>query len=98
MSKLSSGTPATAANSYGIFTLSRAAFLVLSGMTIWPGYLYGSVVYRSHYRARSAELGRRDVVRPPDEAVMSILYWIALVLTLGMFGYLLYAMLNAEKF
>jgi K+-transporting ATPase KdpF subunit len=37
-------------------------------------------------------------VRPPDEAVMSILYWIALVLTLGMFGYLLYAMLNAEKF
>jgi K+-transporting ATPase KdpF subunit len=29
---------------------------------------------------------------------MSILYWIALVLTLGMFGYLLYAMLNAEKF
>jgi K+-transporting ATPase KdpF subunit len=37
-------------------------------------------------------------VRPLDEAVMSILYWIALVLTLGMFGYLLYAMLNAEKF
>ena len=29
---------------------------------------------------------------------MSALYWIALLLTLGLFGYLLYAMLNAEKF
>ena len=29
---------------------------------------------------------------------MSALYWIALILTLGVFGYLLYAMLNAEKF
>jgi K+-transporting ATPase KdpF subunit len=29
---------------------------------------------------------------------MSILYWIALLLTLGLFGYLLYAMLKAEDF
>ncbi|HEX2789431.1 MAG TPA: K(+)-transporting ATPase subunit F [Steroidobacteraceae bacterium] len=29
---------------------------------------------------------------------MSALYWIALLLTLGLLGYLLYAMLNAEKF
>jgi K+-transporting ATPase KdpF subunit len=29
---------------------------------------------------------------------MNVLYWIALLLTLGVFGYLLYAMLNAEKF
>ncbi|HEY3808756.1 MAG TPA: K(+)-transporting ATPase subunit F [Steroidobacteraceae bacterium] len=29
---------------------------------------------------------------------MSALYWIALLLTLGLFGYLLYAMLNAERF
>ncbi len=28
---------------------------------------------------------------------MSALYWIALLLTVGVFGYLLYAMLNAEK-
>jgi K+-transporting ATPase KdpF subunit len=29
---------------------------------------------------------------------MSVLYWIALLLTLGLFGYLLYAMLKAEDF
>jgi len=29
---------------------------------------------------------------------MSILYWIALITTLGLFAYLLYAMLKAEKF
>ena len=29
---------------------------------------------------------------------MSALYWIALLLTVGVFGYLLYAMLKAEKF
>jgi K+-transporting ATPase KdpF subunit len=29
---------------------------------------------------------------------MSPLYWIALLLTLGLFGYLLYAMLRAERF
>ncbi|HEV7986818.1 MAG TPA: K(+)-transporting ATPase subunit F [Steroidobacteraceae bacterium] len=29
---------------------------------------------------------------------MSGLYWTALLLTLGLFGYLLYAMLRAERF
>jgi K+-transporting ATPase KdpF subunit len=29
---------------------------------------------------------------------MSALYWIALIITLGLFGYLIYAMLKAEKF
>jgi K+-transporting ATPase KdpF subunit len=29
---------------------------------------------------------------------MTSLYWIALVITLGLFGYLLYAMLRAERF
>jgi K+-transporting ATPase KdpF subunit len=29
---------------------------------------------------------------------MSALYWIALTLTVGLFGYLVYAMLKAEKF
>ncbi len=29
---------------------------------------------------------------------MSALYWISLLLTLGLLGYLLYAMLKAEKF
>jgi K+-transporting ATPase KdpF subunit len=29
---------------------------------------------------------------------MSILYWIALLLTVGLFAYLLYAMLKAEDF
>jgi K+-transporting ATPase KdpF subunit len=29
---------------------------------------------------------------------MSALYWTALLLTIGLFGYLLYAMLNAERF
>jgi len=29
---------------------------------------------------------------------MSALYWAALILTLGLFGYLVYAMLKAERF
>jgi len=29
---------------------------------------------------------------------MSVLYWIALLLTAGLFGYLLYALLKAERF
>jgi K+-transporting ATPase KdpF subunit len=29
---------------------------------------------------------------------MSALYWIALILTTGLFGYLVYAMLKAERF
>jgi K+-transporting ATPase KdpF subunit len=29
---------------------------------------------------------------------MSALYWVALILTLGLFGYLVYAMLKAERF
>jgi K+-transporting ATPase KdpF subunit len=29
---------------------------------------------------------------------MNALYWIALLMTLGLFGYLLYAMLKAEDF
>jgi K+-transporting ATPase KdpF subunit len=29
---------------------------------------------------------------------MTTLYWIALVITLGLFGYLVYAMLKAENF
>jgi K+-transporting ATPase KdpF subunit len=29
---------------------------------------------------------------------VTTLYWIALVITLGLFGYLLYAMLKAEHF
>ena len=29
---------------------------------------------------------------------MSALYWIALLVTLGLFAYLLYAMLRAERF
>jgi K+-transporting ATPase KdpF subunit len=29
---------------------------------------------------------------------MSALYWIALIVTLRLFGYLIYAMLKAEKF
>ena len=29
---------------------------------------------------------------------MSALYWIALLVTLGLLGYLLYAMLKAERF
>jgi K+-transporting ATPase KdpF subunit len=29
---------------------------------------------------------------------MTMLYWIALVITLGLFGYLLYALLKAENF
>jgi K+-transporting ATPase KdpF subunit len=31
-------------------------------------------------------------------AALTTLYWIALLITLGLFGYLLYAMLKAENF
>jgi K+-transporting ATPase KdpF subunit len=37
-------------------------------------------------------------VRTAAGAAMSALYWIALIITLGLFGYLIYAMLKAEKF
>jgi len=60
--------------------------------------LYGPVVCRTHSRARGADRGRHRAVRTAAAAAMSALYWIALLLTLGLLGYLLYAMLNAEKF
>jgi K+-transporting ATPase KdpF subunit len=59
---------------------------------------HGLIVYRTDCRAGGADLGRRDPVRSAAGAAMSTLYWIALILTLGLFGYLLYAMLKAEDF
>lgn len=60
---------------------------------------HGPVVCRIHCGANATDLGRRGAVPAPAVlAAMSALYWIALLLTLGVFGYLLYAMLNAEKF
>ena len=44
------------------------------------------------------DLGRHRAVRAAAGAAMSALYWIALIVTLGLFGYLLYAMLKAENF
>lgn len=37
-------------------------------------------------------------LRAAAAAIMTALYWIALLLTLGLFIYLLYAMLRAEDF
>jgi K+-transporting ATPase KdpF subunit len=62
------------------------------------GAHYGFVVCRTHRRIGGADLGWRRAVCATDEAAMSALYWVALLVTLGLFGYLLYAMLNAEKF
>ena len=62
------------------------------------GIVYGCMVCRIDHRAHATDLGRRRAVRTTAEAAVSALYWIALLLTLGLFGYLLYAMLNAEKF
>jgi K+-transporting ATPase KdpF subunit len=59
---------------------------------------HGSVVYRPDSPVGGADLGWRGAVRAPAGAAMSALYWIALLLTLGLFGYLLYAMLKAERF
>src|ERR1700722_10182772 len=61
------------------------------------GDCHGSVVCRPDRAAVVAHLGRHRAVRTAA-APMSALYWIALLLTLGLLGYLLYAMLNAEKF
>jgi K+-transporting ATPase KdpF subunit len=37
-------------------------------------------------------------VQQADPAIMTALYWIALLLTVGLFAYLLYAMLRTEDF
>jgi K+-transporting ATPase KdpF subunit len=62
------------------------------------GQLHGPVVYRTHCGAGTTHFLRRGVVPAADGTSMSALYWTALLLTLGLFGYLLYAMLNAERF
>src|SRR5579863_8569865 len=61
------------------------------------GDRHGPVVFGPDRAAVAAHLGRHRAVRAAA-APMSALYWIALLLTLGLLGYLLYAMLNAEKF
>ena len=58
----------------------------------------GSVVSRPDRRARAFDLGRHRSLRTLAGAAVTTLYWIALLITLGLFGYLLYAMLKAENF
>jgi K+-transporting ATPase KdpF subunit len=36
--------------------------------------------------------------RPPGQDIMSIMYWFAALLALFLFGYLLFALLRAERF
>jgi K+-transporting ATPase KdpF subunit len=56
------------------------------------------VVSGPDYCPCSTDLGRHRVVRTAAGAAMTTLYWVALMITLGLFGYLLYAMLKAEDF
>jgi K+-transporting ATPase KdpF subunit len=56
------------------------------------------VVYRPDRRARGFDLGRHRSLRTVAGSALTTLYWIALLITLGLFGYLLYAMLKAENF
>jgi K+-transporting ATPase KdpF subunit len=65
---------------------------------LWKETCHGSVVCRPDRRTRGIDLGRHRSVRTTAGAAMTALYWIALVITLGLLGYLLYAMLKAENF
>jgi K+-transporting ATPase KdpF subunit len=56
------------------------------------------VVFRPDRRARGFDLERHRSLRTVAAAPLTTLYWIALLITLGLFGYLLYAMLKAENF
>lgn len=44
------------------------------------------------------DLGANRSVRAIAKNTMSPLYWIALIVSAGLLGYLLYALLRAEKF
>jgi K+-transporting ATPase KdpF subunit len=57
-----------------------------------------SVVCRIDGPAGRTDLGGCLHVQQADQAIMTALYWIALLLTGGLFAYLLYAMLRAEDF
>src|ERR1700722_20448908 len=80
----------------GIFTDSLCA-RAQRWQACLEGDCHGPVVSGPDRAAVAAHLGRHRAVRTAA-APMSALYWIALLLTLGLLGYLLYAMLNAEKF
>jgi K+-transporting ATPase KdpF subunit len=56
------------------------------------------LVYRPDRRAGATDLGWCGAFRSTAEAATTALYWIALLLTVALFGYLVYAMLKAEKF
>jgi K+-transporting ATPase KdpF subunit len=79
---------------YGFFMGARSRM----GLRPVEGGCHGSVVYRPDRRAGGFDLGRHRSLRTAAGAAVTTLYWIALVITLGLFGYLLYAMLKAENF
>jgi K+-transporting ATPase KdpF subunit len=56
------------------------------------------VVSGPDYCPCRTDLGRHRFVRTAAGTAMTTLYWVALMITLGLFGYLLYAMLKAEDF
>jgi K+-transporting ATPase KdpF subunit len=79
---------------YGFFTAARSRIV----MRPLQGGCHGSVVSGPDRRACGFDLGRHRSLRTLAGAPLTTLYWIALVITLGLFGYLLYAMLKAENF
>jgi K+-transporting ATPase KdpF subunit len=62
------------------------------------GEKHGLLVPGSDTAARAVDVGRRDPLRTTGAASMNVLYWISLIVAVALFGYLLYAMLNAEDF
>jgi K+-transporting ATPase KdpF subunit len=61
-------------------------------------FRYGRVVHRADRRARALDRRRHRAVYAAHEAAMTTLYWIALIVSLALLGYLLYALLKAEDF
>jgi K+-transporting ATPase KdpF subunit len=61
-------------------------------------FRYGRVVHCADRRARALDLGSYRALHTAHEAAMTTLYWIALIVSLALLGYLLYALLKAEDF
>jgi K+-transporting ATPase KdpF subunit len=79
---------------YGFFMPFRSSIATVNH----AGGGHGPVVCGPDYCPCSTDVGRHRSVRTAAGAAMTTLYWVALVITLGLFGYLLYAMLKAERF
>ena len=71
--------------------------LTLTGISS-GGYGDGRYLSTDSRRSISDHPRARVGVQPAGKAVMTTMYWLAALLALFLFGYLLFALLRAERF